>query len=83
MSFKTLLLAAWKSVFHEQPSDEDVELSVPAASCLPGCSNASALITDGTSEPISQPQLIVVLIRVALVMVSGNGSKTLTKTGLE
>jgi hypothetical protein len=28
---KTLTLAAWKSVFHQQPSDEDVELSVPPA----------------------------------------------------
>jgi hypothetical protein len=33
-----------------------------------------------TSEPVSQPQLNVVLIRVALVMVSAHSSKALTKT---
>jgi hypothetical protein len=33
-----------------------------------------------TSQPVSQPQLNVVLIRVALVMVSVHSSKTLTKT---
>jgi hypothetical protein len=32
-------------------------------------------------EPVSQPQLNAVLIRVALVMVSLHSSKTLTKTG--
>ena len=32
-----------------------------------------------TSEPVSQPQLNVVLIRVALVMVSVHSSKTLTE----
>ena len=32
---------------------------------------------DWTSEPVSQPQLYVVLIRVALVMVSVHSSKTL------
>jgi hypothetical protein len=35
---------------------------------------------DGTSEPVSQPQLNVVFIRLALVMVSVHSSKTLTKT---
>jgi hypothetical protein len=38
------------------------------------------MIMDGTSEPVSQPQLNVVLIRVALVMVSVHRDKTLTKT---
>jgi hypothetical protein len=38
------------------------------------------MIMDRTSEPVSQPQLNVVLIRVALVMVSVHSSTTLTKT---
>ena len=33
-----------------------------------------------TSEPVRQPQLNVVLIRVALVMVAVYSSETLTKT---
>jgi hypothetical protein len=33
----TLVLAAWKTVFCWQPSDEDVELSAPPSPCLPGC----------------------------------------------
>ena len=68
---KTLILAAWKSVFHWQPSDEDVELSAPPVPCLSGCFHSPALmIMDWTSEPINQPQLNVVLVRLALVMVS-------------
>ena len=35
------------------------------------------MIMDLTSEPVSQPELNVVLIRVALVMVSVYSSKTL------
>jgi hypothetical protein len=38
------------------------------------------MIMDGTSEPISQPQLNVILLRVALIMVSLHSSKTLPKT---
>ena len=34
---------------------------------------------DGTSETVSQPQLNVVLMRVALVMVSVHSSRTQTK----
>jgi hypothetical protein len=37
MGFKTLILAAWKAEFFEQPSDEDVELSALPALLLPGC----------------------------------------------
>jgi hypothetical protein len=37
---------------------------------------------DRTSEPVSQPQLNIVLIRVVLVMVSVHSSKTVTKTGV-
>jgi hypothetical protein len=37
------------------------------------------MIMNRTSEPVSQPQLNVVLSRVALVMVSVHSSKTLTK----
>ena len=33
-----------------------------------------------SSEPVSQPQLNIVLIRLALVVVSVHSSKTLTKT---
>jgi hypothetical protein len=38
---KTLILTAWKGIFCQQPSDEDVELSAPP--CLPGCGHAPTL----------------------------------------
>jgi hypothetical protein len=41
---KILTLVAWKSVFHKQPLDEDIELSAPPASCLPGCCHAPSLM---------------------------------------
>jgi hypothetical protein len=51
------------------------------APCLPGYCHVPALIRmDRTSEPVSHPQLNVVLMRVTLVMVSVHSSKTLTKT---
>jgi hypothetical protein len=63
------------------PLNEDVELSAPPAPGLPGCCWAPVLmIMDWTSEPVSQPQVNVVLTRVALVMVSVHSSKTQTKT---
>jgi hypothetical protein len=34
-----------------------------------------------TSEPVTQPQLNVILIRIAVIMVSVLSSKTLSKTG--
>ena len=37
VGYKTFILAAWKSVFCQEPADEDVELSAPPAPCLPGC----------------------------------------------
>ena len=81
MGFKTLILVAWKPIFSQQPSDEDIELSASRALCLPRCCYAPTLmIMDRTSDPISQPQLNVVLIRVAMVMVSVHNNKTLTKT---
>jgi hypothetical protein len=39
--------------------------------------HATLMIMDWTSEPVSQPQLNVVLIRVTLVIVSLHSSKTL------
>ena len=79
--YKILTLVAWKSVFHYQPLDENIELSAPPAPCLPRCCHVPTLmIMDWTSEPISRPQLNVVLLRVALVMVSVHSSKTLTET---
>jgi hypothetical protein len=44
VGFKTLILAAWELVFFQQPSDEDVELSIPPVPCLPGCCHALALM---------------------------------------
>jgi hypothetical protein len=41
---------------------------------------SSMMIMDCTSETVSQPQLNVLYIRVALVMVSLHINKTLTKT---
>ena len=79
-----LILAAWKSVFHWLTSDEDVDLSALPVPCLPRCCHASTLmITHWTSEPVSQLQLNVVLIRVALVMVSVHSSKTLLRYHLK
>ena len=44
MGFKTLILAAWKPVFCQQLSDEDVELSAPLAPCLTeGCHDDNGL----------------------------------------
>jgi hypothetical protein len=72
VSFKNLVLvlAAWKPVFYLH-LEQDVELSAPSVPCLTGhCHVPTLMIMDSTSEPVSQPQLNVVLIRVALVMVS-------------
>ena len=48
--------------------------------CLDAVMLPALMIMDRTSEPVSQPQLNVVLIRVALVMVPIHNSKTLSKT---
>jgi hypothetical protein len=78
VGFNIFVLSVWKSVFHHQPSDEDEELSAPPAPCLPGCCHVPTLmIMDWTPELVRQPQLNVILIRVALVMVSVHSSKTL------
>jgi hypothetical protein len=64
--------------------DEDVELSALPAPCLNiYCHAPTLMIMDLTSEPVSQPQLNVVFIRLALVMVSVHSNKTLTKTVLK
>jgi hypothetical protein len=44
VGYKTLILAAWKSVFCSQRSDEDVEPSAPPAPCLPGCCHDPTLM---------------------------------------
>jgi hypothetical protein len=44
MGVKPLILAAWKPVFCQQPSDEDVELSVSPAASLPGCCHVPTLM---------------------------------------
>ena len=76
VGFKTLVLAAWKPVSSCLPLEQDVGLSAPSTPCLPGHCHAPALmIMDWTSELVSQPQLNVVLIRVALVTMSAHSSK--------
>ena len=45
--------------------------------CLDAAMLPALMIMDRTSEPVSQTQLNVVLIRVALVMVSVHSFKTL------
>jgi hypothetical protein len=51
--------------------EQDVVLSTPAVPCLLGCCHSPALkIMDWTSEPVSQPQLNVVFIKVSMFMVS-------------
>jgi len=58
-----------------------VELSAPPTPHLPGHGHAPALIImDCTFEPVSQPQLGVILVRVVLVMVSVHSNETLSKT---
>ena len=76
MGLETLLLAAWKLVvFPWLPSEQDVELSALPAPCLPRCCHVPALmLMDKPPEPVSQPQLNVVLIRVALVP-GGGGAR--------
>jgi len=65
MGLETLLPPARGcSVCSWLPSGEDVELSAPPAPGLPGCSHVPALmIMDWTSDPVSQPQLNVVLYK--------------------
>ena len=41
---KTLTLVAWKSIFHQQPLDEHVELSALPVPCLPGCCHVPTLM---------------------------------------
>ena len=74
VGFKTLVLDTCKPVFSCLSSKQDLELSATPTPSLSGHCYAPALM-------VSQPQLNVVLIRVALVMVSIHSSKTLTKTG--
>ena len=63
-----------KIAFSWVPLDQDVECSVPSpAPCLPGCCHAPAMmIIDWSSEPVSQPQLHIVLISVALDLCLGS-----------
>ena len=64
VGFKTFLLAACKTVLSYLPLDQDVELLVPSMPCLNLCCHVSAfMIMYWTSEPISQPQLNVVLLK--------------------
>jgi hypothetical protein len=75
---QTLALASWKPFFSYMPLDGDVELSAPPGPHLPGrCHSPTLMKMDLTSEPVSQAQLNVVLIRVALAMVSVHSSKPL------
>jgi hypothetical protein len=61
-------MAQW---FNDLPLEQGIELSASSAPWLPGHCHAPALmITYWTYEPVSQSQLNVVLMRVALVMVS-------------
>ena len=55
--------------------------SLRSSCIISGCYHAPTLIMDWTSEPVSQPRLNVVLIRVALVMASVHSGKTLRPHG--
>jgi hypothetical protein len=44
LGFKILTLAAWKSIFSYQLSDEDIELSALPIPCLPGHFHAPTLM---------------------------------------
>ena len=59
-----------KIVFSGLPLDQDVALSPPPVPCLPGCCHASHHDDNELpSEPVSQPQLNVVLYKSCF----GNG----------
>jgi len=47
IGFKTLNLAAWKPAFAYLPLEQDVERSIPPASCQPGdCDAPTLMIVD-------------------------------------
>ena len=54
VGIEALFLAAWNTVFC-LPSEQDVELSIPQVTCGPGHCHVP------TSDPVSLPQLNVVL----------------------
>jgi len=79
--FELFLLAMQDLVFFCLPLEQDIKLPALPVLCLPGCCHVpTMMIMDSTSELISQPQLNVVLLRVALVMMSVHSNETLTKT---
>jgi hypothetical protein len=47
VGFKTLILAAWKSVFSSSPLEQDIEHLAPPVPCLPGSCHASCLDDNG------------------------------------
>ena len=51
-------------------SEQDVELSGPPVTWLPGCMLPALKIIDSNSKPVSQPNLMLSFIRAALVLVS-------------
>jgi hypothetical protein len=67
VSFETLLLAAWKTVFSWLPLDQDIELSAPSPyTCLDTAMLPALMLMDLTSETISQAQLNVCLDKSCL-----------------
>ena len=73
VGFTTLILASWKPVSSCRWRWRTLSFSCT----IPGCCHVpNLMIMDWTSEPVSQPQLNVVLLRVALVMVSAYSIKT-------
>jgi hypothetical protein len=75
--WETILLAAWKTVFSYWPS----KCRPLSSSCtMPAWMLPCFCLDNGlNSEPVSQPQLNVVLIRVTLVTVSLHSSGNLAK----
>jgi hypothetical protein len=78
--FKTLILAWNGSQFSPVCLQNKMFSASPTPCVLEHCHASALMIVDWTSEPVSQPQLNVVLIRVALVLVYVHRSKTLTET---
>jgi hypothetical protein len=66
VGFESFLLAAWMPVFCLL-LEQDIELSALPASCPPRhCHAATLMIMDWASEPVSQPQINVVLHKSCL-----------------
>ena len=75
VGFETFLLTMWEPVLSCLPLEQDIELSAPPVPCLPGCYHSPALmIMNWSSEPVSQPQLNVIRVELAMMSLHSNAN---------